>query len=78
MQGSKNTLYLAIDLVNDAFSPDWKPEAARILREVADKLESGDDEYADWTLYRTLHDANGNDVGRVARKAPPRTLGEAI
>jgi hypothetical protein len=50
---------------NDEFSPDPKTAIARILREVANNLESGRDSYRQ---YRTLHDINGNDVGRAALK----------
>lgn len=35
-------------------------EVARILREVADKLEYGEAT----GLFQTVHDVNGNDVGR--------------
>jgi len=39
-------------------------EVARILRDVADKLETG----SDFSMFRTLFDINGNDVGRAAFK----------
>lgn len=55
-------LELKIRCVNAAFEDDPRAECARILREVADRLDNGSD-YAD--LYETLHDINGNDVGRV-------------
>lgn len=40
------------------------PELARILREVATRLEDGDT----YGGYRTVFDVNGNDVGRFALK----------
>jgi len=39
-------------------------EVARILREVADQVEAG----KDFSMFRTLFDINGNDVGRAAFK----------
>jgi hypothetical protein len=36
----------------------------RILRAVADRIESGDE----YQMFRTIFDANGNDVGRFALK----------
>ena len=53
---------LSITCENDAFQPDAAAEVARILRSVADKLESGADDFG---RYRTLRDSNGNDVGRA-------------
>ena len=38
-------------------------ELARILRDIADKVEGG----APWA-YQTVRDINGNDVGRYALK----------
>lgn len=38
---------------------DPRPETARILRELADRLDNGADTYI-------LHDANGNTVGRAS------------
>ena len=49
---------------NAAFEPDPAVETARILREVADRVEKGDI----LSHYRTLLDINGNDVGRAAFK----------
>ena len=42
---------------NDAFQPDTREEIARILRELADKVESGG------IPPHTLKDYNGNTVG---------------
>ncbi len=51
---------MAISCGNDAFFPDPVPEVARLLREVADRLESGEDASSPLVL----RDVNGNDVGR--------------
>jgi len=63
---------LFIDCGNAAFCEDdyptessAAPELARILREVADRIEGGDM----FGMYRTIHDMNGNDVGRFALKS---------
>lgn len=45
-------------LDNDAFQPDPRPEIARILRELADKIENGMEEGRFF-----LRDLNGNKVG---------------
>lgn len=50
---------------NDAFSNDDGAELARILRAVADKIES-DPHACGW--FQTVRDINGNDVGRFALK----------
>jgi hypothetical protein len=51
---------------NAAFKPDPSPELARILHGIADRIEreglSG--------FFETIHDVNGNDVGRFALKPP--------
>jgi len=52
--------HIYIDLENPTFQGDPRPEIARILRGIADKL----DELEDAPL--TLIDSNGNKVG-VAR-----------
>jgi hypothetical protein len=70
----KFVLYLTCD--NSAFGerdddadapdvPECREEVARILHHVADELESGADDYS---MFRTLRDYNGNDVGRAAFK----------
>lgn len=46
-----------------AGSGDDGRELARILREIADKVEGG----APWA-YQTIRDINGNDVGRYSLK----------
>lgn len=51
---------LAMDCDHAAFGDDPAPEAARILRAIADRLDA---EGAAWH-FQTIHDANGNDVGR--------------
>ena len=65
------TFRLAIDTDNAAFGdvPDENVmarhmETARILKDVAKRLEQGED----FEKYRTLFDINGNDVGRAAFK----------
>lgn len=50
---------LNIDCGNAAFDPDPVPEVARILREVADRLESG----AFPRNSVNVRDINGNTVG---------------
>ena len=49
-----------IDIDNAAFDPDFRDEAARLLRVAADKIETAKDE--DF-LY--LRDINGNLVGNI-------------
>jgi len=49
---------------NAAFADDPAPELARILRAIADRVESGED----LSHYLTVFDVNGNDVGRFALK----------
>ena len=56
---------LTIDTDNAAFEEDRELEVARILRHVADQLLLGEPMAPN---YETLHDINGNDVGRVAFK----------
>ena len=58
------TFRLHIRTDNAAFDGYMHFETARILREVADRLDQGEA----FTLYQTLHDINGNDVGRAAFK----------
>lgn len=54
------TLELYIDCDNSAFGdgPEWRYEAARILRQLANDLENMESP-------RRLRDANGNNVGGV-------------
>lgn len=78
---------LNINVDNDAFQPDPYAETARLLREIADRLDTvtpsrkeheyclGDygDSRKGWTgHYQTLLDINGNDVGRYAFKPEDR------
>jgi hypothetical protein len=58
------TFTVKIDCGNAAFDPDPSPELARILRGIAERIERGDD----YTMFQTILDANGNDVGRFAIK----------
>lgn len=55
---------LNLSTENSAFEPDPAPELARILRAVAERIERGDE----IGQFLTIHDANGNDVGRFALK----------
>lgn len=52
------TLYIHTE--SAAFEDEPVPETARILRAVADRLESG----TDASHFLTIFDINGNDVGR--------------
>ena len=56
----EKTLKIYIDCENSAFGDgaDWRNEAARILRGLASRIESGDSPIL-------LRDVNGNDVGGV-------------
>lgn len=56
-----NNLTVQIETTNDAFFDDRGAEAARILRELADKIEAGADEVI-------LRDYNGNRVGTAEFK----------
>ena len=67
----KHTFKLSIDCGNAAFcesdTPTQEsaaPELARILRAVADRIESGDT----FDTFRNMHDINGNIVGTFALK----------
>ncbi len=54
---------LHINVDNDAFADgNASSEVARILRDVAGRLDSGTDDFGS---YRTLRDLNGNDVGQA-------------
>lgn len=53
---------LEIDCDNDAFQPSPAAELARILREVAEDLDSDAANDADPTMH-TIMDANGNTCG---------------
>ena len=52
------SITITIETVNDVFKPNPNPELARILREIADKLDSGQAPVF-------ARDANGNKVAYV-------------
>jgi hypothetical protein len=52
-------MHIKINTENDAFQGgNGRAEIARILRELADKIEAGESP-------RTILDVNGNTVGRI-------------
>lgn len=55
---------VVIDCNNDAFGDCLDFEVTRILRDIADKIESSGLS----GFYETIRDVNGNDVGRFAIK----------
>lgn len=55
---------LTVNTDNSAFEDDPARELVRILHSVAGRIERGDD----FSMYQTILDANGNDVGRFALK----------
>jgi hypothetical protein len=63
------TFTIHIDLENAAFEPEAAPEVARILRDIATKLDSHDG----YDKYQTVFDVNGNDVGRFRLPRAERT-----
>lgn len=68
-----HTFIVKIDCGNAAFTDEAgnvtldtaAPELARILRHIADCIEEAGTDYG-W--FKTIHDVNGNDVGRYALK----------
>lgn len=63
------TFTVKIECNNEAFnySTEGEPyEIARLLRVIADKVERRSPQ--DLSAYETIHDINGNDVGRFALK----------
>ena len=69
MRGVAVQFRLTINTDNAAFEgqyqgDDHRFEVARILRDVADRLQRGED----FSFFETLRDINGNDVGRAAHK----------
>lgn len=58
------TFRLYFDTDNASFEDNERAEIARILRKVADRVESP----TDISHYLTIFDANGNDIGRFALK----------
>ena len=70
MAASK-TFHLNIHTGNAAFEDDPFLELARILRKIANNLETSDRQWVsrDGSLMsQTIRDFNGNDVGRYALK----------
>lgn len=75
-----HTFTVKIECGNDAFTDEAgnvtndsaAPELARILREIADRIEAG----TDYGWFKTIHDVNGNDVGRYALKPGKYVLKE--
>lgn len=62
-----NTLQFRVTIScswDDSFSPKPEPEIARILRDLAARVESGDE----FDTCRNLYDRNGNNVGTAALK----------
>jgi hypothetical protein len=60
-----NTFRLNMTMDGAAFADNPRSEIARILRDIAAKVEGFD---CDVTMFQTIHDINGNDVGRWAVK----------
>jgi len=56
MNRNKNSFQVNIKCTNAAFHDDRNNEVARILRELADKLDNG-------YMQANLFDLNGNNVG---------------
>ena len=57
---------LDLDLGNDAFDPDPRPEIARLLRQAALRVEHSSATYGEGKLM----DANGNSVGSWTFEVP--------
>lgn len=60
---------LNLECNNAAFDDDMRGEIARLLRDVAGRIERGED----CSLFRNAYDINGNPVGTFALK-PRREL----
>ena len=58
------TFTVSMNTDNAAFDDDHNSEVARILRAIADKVES----HGCSGFFETIRDINGNDVGRYAIK----------
>lgn len=56
------TFTVNLDCSSAAFEDNTEGEVARILREIADRVENRDAKFPGF--YQTIHDINGNDVGR--------------
>lgn len=50
---------IKLDMDGAAFDTDWRSEVQRILRDIAETIEDGDD-----YLGTNVFDSNGNTVGR--------------
>lgn len=62
---------LAIQCDNDAFADGNEvAEIVRILREVAERLEAGDNGVISG-MHRNVHDTNGNPVGTFVLRERP-------
>lgn len=66
MKLNQSTFLVRISLGNDAFACDGSLEIARMLRELADKVET--ESFADMSRFQNLRDINGNPVGQYAVK----------
>lgn len=65
-------LTIKVDTENDAFADDegennLREEVVRILRNLANRIETGES----FEKYRTIFDRNGNDVGRAKLTRDP-------
>ncbi|MEK7873609.1 MAG: hypothetical protein AAB502_07120 [Chloroflexota bacterium] len=67
------TLTITIHMDNAAFQDDPSIEAARILRELAQRLD-GHPHFSEGHS-QALHDANGNEVGNAVVRWRPRNCG---
>lgn len=65
MSDQSRVFQMTVRCDNAAFEPEPWEELARILREAADKIER---ERETCEYFQTVHDINGNDVGRFALK----------
>lgn len=66
MKLSQSTFLVRVSLGNDAFSCDGTLELARMLRELADKVES--QSMQDMSRFQNMRDVNGNPCGQYAIK----------
>lgn len=66
MKLSQSTFLVRISLGNDVFACDGSLEIARMLRELADKVES--QSMQEMGRFQNMHDVNGNTCGQYAIK----------
>lgn len=66
MKLDASTFLLRINVENDAFDRDTTGELARILRELADRLDNDSGQVFD--RFQNVTDYNGNIVGQFAIK----------